>query len=163
MEPLLKDTSDIRTPCLIRTLEWVPTLYKYILFSTWKMDIHLTDQDNYLGPKGVSIREVPLYSNHFVHCIYIFKLVVIFRRTFASVDIFWPSPAHQQWQRLCWHLKWAWTGVINFTCPKCIKLPTFVYDRLTIRDLIHFSGTDSSRELVLDRCRLLSHVLLTLY
>ena len=31
----------------------------------------------------------------------------------------------------------------NFTLPNCIELPTFfVYDRLNIPDLIHFSGTD---------------------
>ena len=41
VEPLLKDTSEIRTPCLIRTLDWVPTLYNYILFSPWKKDTSL--------------------------------------------------------------------------------------------------------------------------
>ena len=43
---------------------------------------------------------------------------------------------------------------IIYTCPKSIELLTFfVCDRLTIWDLIHFSGTDSSCELILDRCR----------
>ena len=36
--------------------------------------------------------------------------------------------------------------MINLTWPKCIKLPTFfVYDRLNVPDLIHFSGTDFTR------------------
>ena len=141
MEPLLKDTSDIRTPCLIKVLEWVPTLNKYILFCPWKKDTSLIMTIIWVPRVSVLKRFHYIYiyilkiSNtitYFVHCIHIFKLVVIFRRTFASVDIFLPSSTHQQWQRLHWHLKWAWTGVINFTCPKCIKLPTFfMCDRLS--------------------------------
>ena len=43
-------------------------------------------------------------------------------------------------------LLFIWT-VTNFTCPKCIKLPTFLYDGLNIRDLFHFWGTDFTRVL----------------
>ena len=156
VEPLLKDTSEIRTSCLIRTLDWVPTFYKCIFSPPEKKTPHQI----FLVPR-VSVLER-------FHCIY---LVIIFWRTLASVDIFLP-------------INYCWTPptnsgrdcidsivgmnrsdklTINYTCPKCIKLPTFfVCDRLTIWDLIHFSGTDSSRELVLDQCRLLLHVLLTL-
>ena len=52
VEPLLKE---IRT--LIRTLDWVP-LYINTLYSPPEKG-HLTNQD--IGPKGVCIREVPLY------------------------------------------------------------------------------------------------------
>ena len=41
VEPLLKDTSEIRTPWLIRTLDWVPALYKWLLYSPWKKDTSL--------------------------------------------------------------------------------------------------------------------------
>ena len=41
VEPLFKDTSEIRTPYLIRTPGRLPTLYKYILFSPWNKDTSL--------------------------------------------------------------------------------------------------------------------------
>ena len=36
---ILKDTSEIRTPWLIRTLDWVPSIY---LFSPWNIDTLVT-------------------------------------------------------------------------------------------------------------------------
>ena len=47
--------------------------------------------------------------------VYILKLVIIFWRTFASnfSNQLLLSPAHQPWQRLHRHLKWAWTSLVE--------------------------------------------------
>ena len=41
VEPLLNDTSEIRTPCFIRTLDWVPTLLCKYIFFPWNKDTSL--------------------------------------------------------------------------------------------------------------------------
>ncbi len=58
--PWIEDTS------LIRTLDQVPTSYKYVLFAQG----HLLKQDTFYWPKGVHSREVPLnIQSTFTACV----------------------------------------------------------------------------------------------
>ena len=86
-EPLLKDTSEIRTPCLIWTLVWVPTSYEYTLL--WNKDTSL-NLDNYFGPNGICV-----IDNHFLSfCIFpltLLYLVLLSPSSFPHLSPFLPS------------------------------------------------------------------------